>query len=50
VTRKVFLAMLEAAGWADARCVGTGDYRTSEYTRATFYSARKPAGQDGAAG
>jgi hypothetical protein len=41
VTRKVFLAMLEAAGFIDARCVGTGEYRTSQYTQATCYAARK---------
>jgi len=43
VARKVFLAMLEAAGFTDCRCVGTGEYRTSAYTQATFYTARKPA-------
>jgi len=42
VTRKVFLAMLEEAGFTDACCVGTGEYRTSGHTQATFYTARKP--------
>jgi hypothetical protein len=41
VARKVFLAMLDEAGFLDARCVGTGTYRTSAYTQATFYTARK---------
>jgi hypothetical protein len=41
VARKVFLAMLEEAGFTDARCVGTGGYRTSGHTQATFYVARK---------
>jgi len=44
VARKVFLAMLEAAGFAEVRCVGTGEYRTSAYTQATFYTARKAGG------
>jgi hypothetical protein len=44
VARKVFLAMLEAAGFVEARCAGTGSYRTSAYTQATFYTARKPGG------
>ncbi len=35
--------MLEEAGFTDVRCLGTGDYRTSAYTQATFYTARKPA-------
>ena len=43
MARKVFLAILEDAGFADARCAGTGEYRTSPYTRAAFYTARKPA-------
>lgn len=34
--------MLEEAGFTGARCVGTGDYRTSAYTQATFYTADKP--------
>jgi len=42
VTRKVFLAMLEGAGFIEVRCAGTGVYRTSAYTLATFYTARKP--------
>jgi hypothetical protein len=42
VARKVFLAMLDEAGFLDARCVGTGTYRTSAYTQAAFYTARKP--------
>jgi len=41
VARKVFLAMLEDVGFIDARCVGTGEYRTSAHTQATFYIARK---------
>jgi hypothetical protein len=41
VTKKVFLAMLKDAGFAEASCVGIGDYRTSAFTRATFYTARK---------
>jgi hypothetical protein len=43
VTRKVFLAMLEEAGFIDVRLVGTGEYRTSGHTQAKFYAARKPA-------
>jgi len=42
VARKVFLAMLEEAGFIEVRCRGTGIYRTSVYTLATFYTARKP--------
>ncbi len=42
MTRKVFLAMLEDAGFMDARHAGTGEYRTSGHTQATFYIARKP--------
>jgi hypothetical protein len=42
VTRKVFLAMLENAGFTDVRLVGTGEYRTSAHTQATYYTARKP--------
>jgi hypothetical protein len=42
VARKVFLAMLEEAGFTEGRCAGTGEYRTSAYTQATFYTARKP--------
>jgi hypothetical protein len=42
VARKVFLAMLEEAGFLDARYVGAGSYRTSGHTQATFYVARKP--------
>jgi hypothetical protein len=41
VTRKVFLAMLDEAGFADTHCVGLGEYRTSAYTQAAFYTARK---------
>jgi len=44
VARKVFLAMLEGAGFSDIRCAGTGKYRTSAHTQATFYTARKPGG------
>jgi hypothetical protein len=44
VTRKVFLAMLDEAGFLEARCAGTGAYRTSAFTQATFYTARKPGG------
>jgi len=44
VTRKVFLAMLEEAGFLEACCAGTGTYRTSAFTQATFYTARKPGG------
>jgi hypothetical protein len=33
--------MCEAAGFVEARCVGTGDYRTSAFTQATFYVAGK---------
>jgi hypothetical protein len=44
VTRKVFLAMLEAAGFIDIRFAGTGEHRTSGHTQATFYTARKPGG------
>ncbi len=40
--------MLEETGFTDARCVGTGEYRTSAYTQATFYTARKPDGATGA--
>jgi hypothetical protein len=36
--------MLEEAGFADAQCAGTGAYRTSVHTQATFYTARKPGG------
>jgi hypothetical protein len=43
VTRKVFLAMMTEAGFVDANCIGTGQYRTSEYTQAAFYVAQKPA-------
>jgi hypothetical protein len=43
VARKVFLAMLEAAGFINARCMGTGQYRTSAFTQATFYIAEKSA-------
>jgi hypothetical protein len=42
VTRKVFLAMLADAGFTDARCVGTGEYRTSGQAQATFYTASRP--------
>lgn len=42
MARKVFLAMLEGAGFTGARCLGRGEYRTSAHTRATFYRARKP--------
>jgi hypothetical protein len=42
VTRKVFLAMLEAACFTDVRLVGTGEYRTSGHTQAAFYTARRP--------
>ena len=42
MTRKVFLAMLEGAGFTEARLVGTGEYRTSGHTQATYYTARKP--------
>jgi hypothetical protein len=42
VARKVFLAMLEDAGFIGCRLVGTGAYRTSSHTQATFYTARKP--------
>jgi hypothetical protein len=42
VARKVFLAMLEGGGFIEGRCAGTGEYRTSPYTQATFYTARKP--------
>jgi hypothetical protein len=35
--------MLEDAGFTDARLAGTGQYRTSGHTQATFYTARKPA-------
>ncbi len=35
--------MLEAAGFRQAGCVGTGEYRTSAYTQAAFYTAQKPA-------
>jgi len=45
VTRKVFLAMLEGAGFLEARYAGTGTYRTSAFTQATFYTARKPGGE-----
>ena len=41
MARKVFLAMLEGAGFIEGRCAGTGEYRTSPYTQATFYTARK---------
>ena len=41
MTRKVFLAMLAEAGFMEVRCAGTGAYRTSAYTQATFYIARK---------
>jgi SAM-dependent methyltransferase len=34
--------ILEEAGFLEARCVGTGAYRTSGHTQATFYTARKP--------
>ncbi len=34
--------MLEEAGFTEARCAGAGEYRTSPYTQATFYTARKP--------
>jgi hypothetical protein len=44
VTRKVFLAMLEEAGFTDGRVAGRGTYRTSSHTQATFYTARKPGG------
>jgi hypothetical protein len=33
--------MLADAGFAEARCVGTGAYRTSGHTLATFYTALK---------
>ncbi len=36
--------MLEEAGFTDARYVGTGQYRTSGHTQATFYTATKPDG------
>jgi hypothetical protein len=42
VTRKVFLAMLEEAGFEDPCFVGTGEYRTSGHTQATYYTACKP--------
>ena len=42
MTRKVFLAMLEEAGFTDLHIVGMGEYRTSAHTQATFYTARKP--------
>jgi hypothetical protein len=35
--------MLEAAGFQQVRCVGTGEYRTSAFTQAAFYTAHKPA-------
>lgn len=38
------LAMLEGAGFLEARCAGAGIYRTSAFTQATFYTARKPGG------
>jgi hypothetical protein len=41
VARKVFLAMLRAAGFGSVACEGTGEYRTSVYTQATFYTGRK---------
>jgi hypothetical protein len=41
VARKVFLAMLEGAGFIEGRCAGTGEYRTSPYTQAAYYTARK---------
>jgi hypothetical protein len=34
--------MLEAAGFRQVRCVGTGEYRTSAFTQAAFYVAEKP--------
>jgi len=34
--------MLEEAGFTEARLVGTGEYRTSDHTQATYYTARKP--------
>jgi len=36
--------MLEEAGLTEARLAGTGEYRTSAHTQATFYVARKPGG------
>ena len=41
MARKVFLAILEEAGFSEVRCAGTGTYRTSGHTQATFYTARK---------
>jgi len=35
--------MLEAAGFINPRCMGTGQYRTSAFTQAAFYVAQKPA-------
>jgi hypothetical protein len=35
--------MLQEAGFIEARCAGTGEYRTSGHTQATFYTARKPS-------
>jgi len=43
VARKVFLAMLEAVGFLNPRCIGVGQYRTSAFTQAVFYAAQKPA-------
>jgi hypothetical protein len=34
--------MLEEAAFTEARLVGTGEYRTSGHTQATYYTARKP--------
>jgi len=34
--------MLEEAGFTETRLVGTGEYRTSGHTQATYYTARKP--------
>jgi hypothetical protein len=47
VARKVFLAMLVDAGFTDCRLAGTGGYRTSRHTQATFYIARKAVGSAG---
>jgi hypothetical protein len=43
VARKVFLAMLDDAGFINPRCVGTGQYRTSTFTQAAFFIAQKSA-------
>jgi hypothetical protein len=36
--------MLHEAGFAGARCEGLGEYRTSAYTQAAFYTAKKLGG------